>query len=204
MSFQLAYPVKMTFKILALAPQIYVRDAQNRDLLYVKQKLLKLKEEVNIFSNESQTQQLYQIKADRIIDFSAKYTVRNAQGQEVGAIKRQGMASLWRSTYDIFGGGPNPDFQIKEQSVFVRFMDSLLSEVPVLGMFSGYFFNPVYLVRRAGQPDNSPPVMKMVKKPSFLEGIFYIEKTDNTLRPDEEERLIVCYLMMALLEKNRG
>jgi hypothetical protein len=203
MSFQLAYPVKMTFKILALAPQIYVRDAQNRDLLYVKQKLLKLKEEVNVFSNESQTQQLYQIKADRIIDFSAKYTITNAQGQPVGGIKRQGMASLWRATYDVFGAAQQ-DFQIKEQSVFVRFMDGALGEVPVLNMFSGYFFNPVYLVRRAGQPDATPPVMKMVKKPSFLEGNFFIEKLDNSLTPAEEERLIVSFLMMALLEKNRG
>jgi uncharacterized protein YxjI len=203
MSFQLAYPVKMTFKLLALAPQIYVRDAQNRDLLYVKQKLLKLKEEVNVFSNESQSQQLYQIKADRIIDFSAKYTVRNSMGQEVGAIKRQGMMSMWRATYDVFNG-PNPEFQIKEQSVFVRFMDGLLGEVPVLGMFTGYFFNPVYLVRRAGQPDTAPPVMKMVKKPSFLERNFYIEKTENSLTPDQEERLLVCFLMAALLEKSRG
>ncbi len=204
MSFQLAYPVKMTFKVLALAPQIYVRDAQNRDLLYVKQKLLKLKEEVNVFSNESQSQQLYQIKADRIIDFSAKYTVRNSQGQEVGAIKKQGMTSMWRATYDLFGGGPQSDFQIREQSVFVRFMDGILGEVPVLGIFSGYFFNPVYCVRRAGQPDTVAPVMKMIKKPSFLEGNFFIEKLDNSLTPQEEERLIVCFLMMALLEKNRG
>lgn len=202
MSFQLAYPVKMTFKVLALAPQIYVRDAQNRDLLYVKQKLLKLKEEVNVFSNESQTQQLYQIKADRIIDFSAKYTVTNATGQEVGAIKRQGMASMWRATYDLFAGGDQPDFQIKEKSVMVRMLDQLVSDY--VGGLSGYFLNPVYLVRRAGQPDTAQPVMMMVKKPSFLEGRFYIEKLDNTLRPDEEERLIVCFLMMALLEKNRG
>lgn len=203
MGFDLAYPVKMTFKILALAPQIYVRDAQNRDLLYVKQKLLKLKEEVNVFSNESQTQQLYQIKADRIIDFSAKYTITNAQGLAVGGIKRQGMASLWRATYDLYGA-TQPDFQIKEESVFVRFMDNVLGEVPVLGIFSGYFFNPVYLVRRAGQPDTAPPVMKMIKKPSFLEGNFFIEKLDNSLTPAEEERLIVSFLMMALLERSRG
>lgn len=83
-------------------------------------------------------------------------------------------------------------------------MDGVLGEVPVLGIFSGYFFNPVYCVRRAGQPDTVAPVMKMVKKPSFLEGNFYIEKLDNSLTPQEEERLIVCFLMMALLEKNRG
>jgi hypothetical protein len=203
MSFQLAYPVKMTFKFFALAPQIYVRDANERDLLYVKQKLLKLKEEVNIFSNETQSQQLYRINADRIIDFSAMYMVTNVQGQPVGAVKRHGMASLWKATYDVYSG-TGPQFQIKEESVLTRVFDQLLGEVPILNLFTGYFFNPVYLVRHAGHPDTAQPVMRMIKKPSLVERHFYIEKLDPTLTPDQEERLLLSFMMMALLERSRG
>ena len=38
---------------------------------YVKQKMFKLKEDINIFADENQTQQRFNIKADRVIDFSA-------------------------------------------------------------------------------------------------------------------------------------
>ena len=64
------YPLKLSFKLLAIASQIYIRDANGQLLGYVKQKLLKLKEDINVFADEQQTQHLYNIKADRVLDFS--------------------------------------------------------------------------------------------------------------------------------------
>ena len=43
---QARFPLELTFKILAIAPQIRVKDAEGNPVLYVKQKLLKLKEHV--------------------------------------------------------------------------------------------------------------------------------------------------------------
>jgi hypothetical protein len=57
------YPLDLSFKLLALASQIYIRDANGNLFGYVKQKLFKLKEDINIFADESQTRQLYNIKA---------------------------------------------------------------------------------------------------------------------------------------------
>ncbi|MGC4001817.1 MAG: hypothetical protein QM811_01145 [Pirellulales bacterium] len=88
------YPIKMTFKLLALAPQIYVTDAAGTSLFYVKQKLLKLKEHVEVFRDESQKQLLYNIKADRVIDWSAKYHITDAQGNDAGTIQRHGAKSM--------------------------------------------------------------------------------------------------------------
>ncbi len=76
----LAYPIKMTFKILALAPQIYVTDAAGNSVFYVKQKLFKLKENIQVFRDESQSQLLFTIQADRIIDWSAS-TIFATHGQ---------------------------------------------------------------------------------------------------------------------------
>ena len=42
------YPLNLSFKLLALASQIYVRDANGNLIGYVKQKLLKLKEDINV------------------------------------------------------------------------------------------------------------------------------------------------------------
>ena len=67
------YPIDLSFKILALASQIYIRDANGNLIGYVKQKLLKLKEDINVFADENQTQIRFNIKADRVLDFSARY-----------------------------------------------------------------------------------------------------------------------------------
>jgi len=204
MNFPLTYPVKMTFKLLALAPQISVRDAGGAEVLYVRQKLFKLKEEINIFSDESQSSRIYGIKADRILDWSARYHFSDDIGRNLGAVKRHGARSLWKASYDVLNGD-QVEFHIREESAFVRLMDALFGELPIVGLFSGYVFNPVYLAGRAGAL-NEPGalVMRMVKKPSFMERNFYIEKTDPTLTAAEEERLLLSLFMLTLLERARG
>jgi hypothetical protein len=50
------YPLDLSFKLLALASQIYVRDSQGNLVFYVKQKMFKLKEAITVFGDEAQTQ----------------------------------------------------------------------------------------------------------------------------------------------------
>jgi hypothetical protein len=198
------YPLTMNFKIMAIAPQIFVRDADGRELMYVKQKLFKLKEAINIFSDQSQTNQIYTISADRILDFSARYNFADSQGMSLGAVKRRGMRSIWKASYDVMEGD-SVTFHIQEENAFVKLMDGCFGEIPILGIFSGYVFNPAYLVTRpspSGQP--GPTVMRLAKEPAFLEGRFSIEKTDPTLSEKEEEQILLGLMMMTLLERTRG
>jgi hypothetical protein len=62
MQFPLAYPLSVSFKIVALAPQLSVRDANGNLIAYVRQKLFKLKEAVTVYSDEGQTQPVFAIK----------------------------------------------------------------------------------------------------------------------------------------------
>jgi len=203
MNFPLEYPVQMTFKLLAIAPQISVRDANNREVMYVRQKLFKLKEEINVFANESQSQRLYGIKADQVIDWSARYRFTGAMGEELGSLKRHGAASLWKASYDLLDGD-QVQFHIREESALVRFLDAVLGEIPFLGMLTGFLFHPVYLVTRAAPGAPGTPAMRMAKKPSFFEKNFEIEKVDPSLTEQEEERLLLGLFMLTLLERSRG
>ena len=81
----LNYPLTLSFKLIALSPQVRVTDASGQLVLYVKQKALALREDVRIFADEGQTQQLYQINANKIIDFSATYNLARAGGGALGA-----------------------------------------------------------------------------------------------------------------------
>jgi hypothetical protein len=181
-----------------MSPQLSVRDANDNMIVYVKQKLFKLKEAVTVFADEQQTQPLFNLKADRIIDFSARYHFTDQQGMSIGSIKRQGMKSLWKSHYDILEG-ETPVMTIQEENPWVKVMDGLFGEIPFIGMLSGYVFHPAYLVTRT----DGTVVMRMEKQPAFLEGKFKVEQRES-LSESDETRALLSLLMMLLLERSRG
>lgn len=192
------YPLDLSFKIIALAPQLSVMDAHGHIVMYVRQKLLKLKEAVTVYADTQQTQPLYTMNADRILDWSARYNFADMQGNNLGAVKRQGMKSLWKSHYDILDGD-TVTMTIQEENPWVKVIDGLVGEIPIIGMFTGYLFHPAYLVSR---PDGTV-VMRLEKKPAFLEGKFAIE-SKMPLPEQEEKRALLSLLMMLLLERSRG
>ena len=163
------YPVDLTFKILALASQIYIRDANGALLGYVKQKLFKLKEDINIFSDENQTQLLFNIKADRVIDFSARYNFTSSSGQFLGSIKRHGRRSIWKANYEIADQDQNPVLQINEVNAWVKVANALVGELPIIGIFTGYFLNPAYIGSETGTGN---PVLRIQKQAAFMESKF--------------------------------
>ncbi|MEQ1922267.1 MAG: hypothetical protein ABL952_07135 [Pyrinomonadaceae bacterium] len=192
-------PLTLSFKLLALASQIYVRDANGNLIGYVKQKLLKLKEDINVFADEGQTQHLFNIKADRIIDFSAKYNFTSASGQPLGSISRKGMRSIFKAHYMIFDENGNQTMEIHEENGWVKVVDALLGEIPLLGMFTGYFFNPSYIVSRM----DGAQVARLKKQPAFFEGVFQLEPLTQ-MGDDEETKVMLSVLTMTLLERARG
>jgi hypothetical protein len=197
----LQYPLQMSFKIMAFAPQIFMRDSSGRDLFYVHQKLFKLKEDIGIFSDSSRSRELFRIKADRVIDFSARYTFTDSStGAAVGAIKREGMRSIFKASYNIFSG-EQITHHIKEDNAMIKVLDALLGEVPIIGIFSGYFFNPTYTVYQTGM---ETPVLRIRKRPAFFEGRFDIEKLVEPANEADETRLLLSIIMMTLLERSRG
>lgn len=192
------YPLNLTFKIVALAPQLSITDTAGNLHFYVKQKLFKLKEAITVYADAEQRRPLYQINADRVIDFSPRFNITDSQGMPVGAIKRQGARSLWRSHYDILDGD-RVVLTIREENPWTKVIDSLFGNIPVAGMFSGYVFNPAYVMTR---PDGSL-VMRLQKQPAFLEGKFTIEN-HGLHDAQEEQRALLGLLTMVLLERSRG
>jgi hypothetical protein len=192
------YPLELSFKIMALSPQIAVRDATDQLQFYVKQKLFKLKEAVTVFADEEQTQPLYQINADRVLDFSARYRFTDPGGRELGSVKRQGMKSLWRSHFDVMDGD-GVVLTIQEENPWVKVANSVFESIPLVGMFSGYVFHPAFVVARS----DSTVALRLEKRPAFFEGKFRIDQV-TPLSPAEETRALLSLMMMLLLEHKRG
>jgi uncharacterized protein YxjI len=191
-------PINFTFKILAFAPQIRVTDASGQMICYVKQKLFKLKEAVNIFRDEAQQQKLFEINADRILDFNAKYAIKSVDGREMGKISRQGARSIWRATYDIEMTG-RPAFQIKEANPWMKLVDGLISGIPIIGPIISMFIHPTYNISR---PDDAL-VAELTKSTSVFESKFSLNSKSN-LGEDETTVLVAALTMFILLERARG
>ncbi len=197
----LRFPLDFRFKILTLAPQITVTDSTGSEVCYIRQKAFKLRESVTVFRDSTQGAILGKIEADRIIDWSARYTFQDPDGQPFGAVGRRGARSLWRSHYDIFENATSQQasMSIQEESVMMRMLDNVLGEIPILGIFTGYFFNPTYAILNA----EGVLVARLRKRAAFLDKFFTLEKFADLSAEQELEILLSC-LMMTLLERNRG
>ena len=196
------YPLQLSFKLLALSRQLSVRDAHGQLVFYVKQKALKLKESVTVFGDEGQTLPLYTIKADRVLDFNARYNFADTAGRHLGSVRRRGMRSIWKAHYEVYDEADRPDLEIREENAWTKVADSLLGEVPLVGMFTGYLFHPAYLVTRPTDA-GAAPLLRLVKQPAFFEGKFTLTKHTD-LSPTHETRALLALLMTILLERARG
>jgi len=201
MQHPLQYPLTLNFKIVAVAPQISVEDATGREILYVRQKLMQLRDKIHVFSNSSQSQELYEINADRIIDWSARFVFTDPQGRTVGAVQRQGNRSIWRATYDVQSAEGQDLFRIEEEQPWLKVIDYYVEEIPIVGLFSGYFFSPTYGVKRlaTGQTE-----LRITKHRTFIARKFVIDKlTANPLPEAEEVATLLGIMIMVLHERRR-
>jgi len=192
------YPLELRFKLLTLGQRITATDANGQVVMFIKQKMLRFKEHVEVFSDSNQNQLLFTIKADRVIDFSAKYNFADANENDWGAVRRKGMRSLWSAHYDVMQDGAI-DMTIREESAIKKVLESMLGQIPLVGFLAIYLINPTYLITR---PDGTP-LLRLIKKPAFFEGCFTLEKLSE-MPEDDELRSLLAILMAVLLERRRG
>jgi hypothetical protein len=98
---------------------------------FVKKPIFKLKDEFTIYADESEQRPLLHIKARAIIGINLCYDVTDcATQQRVGTIRRLGMASIFRDTYELLDAREQPvgDFEETGHSVLRRFIPLLLGE----------------------------------------------------------------------------
>lgn len=174
-------------------------DVTGQSVGFVHQKALKLREQIEVFSDESRSRLMYTIQADNILDFSGRYRFRGAMGTDFGCVRRHGLVSMWKAHYTIEDPSGRELFTIRESNPWTKVFDSLLSEVPILGMFSGYLFHPAYDVVDA----MGNHVMQLAKQPSFFERSYSIASL-GSVSPEDEVRVLLGLMMMILLERSRG
>jgi uncharacterized protein YxjI len=96
-------------QVLALTGKFRLYNPDDLLVLYSQQKMFRLKEDIRVYSDESQTQELLYIQARQIIDFSAAYDVIDSPSQiKVGVLRRKGLRSLLRDEWEILDAYEQP------------------------------------------------------------------------------------------------
>ena len=195
----LQYPLFLKFKLTTLSSDFTITDSNENSLAYVRQKMFKLKEDVVVFNNESKSQENFRIRANQWIDFNASYAITDSFGKNLGKIARKGMRSIWKATYNIFDQNDTQKYKVQEENAWVKVLDGMVGEIPIIGMFTGYFLNPSYIVH----DNNGKEIYRLKKMPSFFGRKFQLDQINDIA--DEDETLVVLSLMMmVLLERAKG
>ena len=90
-------------KTLTVGNKYWIEDYNSNILGFSKQKLFKLKEDIRIYTDESETQELFSIKQKQIMDAWGNFAVVDSNNNPLGYIKREWLSSAFaKDTYEIF------------------------------------------------------------------------------------------------------
>jgi uncharacterized protein YxjI len=90
-------------KILAIADQYWIEDQVGSVLGYSKEKLLRIKEDVRIYTDEQMTQELFRIKQEGIVDAWGTFAVIDSStNAPLGYVRRKAMASIIRAEWEVY------------------------------------------------------------------------------------------------------
>jgi hypothetical protein len=115
-------------------------------VLYVKQKKLKIKEDIRFRIPGVEDEHVFMIKAKTVFDFAGKYDVLDPSGEKIGDIGKDFKKSLIRTLWVIRDAQENVLFQARESSMIIallrRFAGFLPDGLDLLGWvpFNFQFF----------------------------------------------------------------
>jgi len=87
--------------ILAIANQYYIENEAGEVLGYSRQKLLRLKDDIRIYSDDGMSVELFKILQDQIIDEWGTFSVIDELGTVLGKIRRQFSSSFVNIEYQL-------------------------------------------------------------------------------------------------------
>ena len=118
---------RKVLKVFGASFHVYDGD---RIVAFCNQKAFKLREDIRLFADEAQTRELLWIRARQIVDFSACYDVVDSQTQQkVGALRRRGMKSIVRDSWEVLDADDKPIGKVEEDNMFLALVRRLLSNL---------------------------------------------------------------------------
>lgn len=117
----MSYSYLVRRKVLQLfGASFHIYDCHNHLIGFSRQKAFKLKEDIRVYSDTSQQQQLLLIQARHIIDFSAAYdVVDSSTGKVLGTWQRKGFSSMVRDNWVLLDANQQQMAAMQEDSLLL-------------------------------------------------------------------------------------
>jgi hypothetical protein len=115
-------------------------------IAFVRQKRLALKEDIRFFADDSESQELYRIKARSMIEIGGRYDVTSPDGARIGVLEKAFRESLLRSTWRILGPGEQVEAVVQERSLPAAIVRRAIDFVPDVGGLIPIPYNFDFLV----------------------------------------------------------
>lgn len=100
-------------------------------MAFAEQKRMKLKEEINFFTDETRTRRVFSFKARQRLDVHAEHDVFDEGGQQLGYFSKAFGASLLRSTWNL--SAPGVQAVGRERSQLVAILRRVWNWIPYIG-----------------------------------------------------------------------
>jgi hypothetical protein len=105
-------------QVFALTGKFRVYAPDGSLALFSEQKMFRLREDIRLYADEGKVQELLWIQARQIIDFSAAYdVVDSTTGVKIGGLRRRGVRSMVRDTWDFMDAADQPLGLLTEDSL---------------------------------------------------------------------------------------
>ena len=180
---------KVRKKVASIATKYFIEDQKGNMLGFTKQKMMKLKEDIRIYSDKKMKHELFQIRQTQIVDAWGNYAVIDTpSGQCVGNIKRMAGKSMLASEYmllDPQGQQVGRIFEEKGKGALRRF-------VPGGG-----------LVPQSVKMEFGGQVCGEIKQKFKMVGDIW-EADASCVPPNMDRRVLIgAMLMMSMIERKR-
>jgi uncharacterized protein YxjI len=109
----------------------HIYDERENLVLYSKMKAFKLREDLRVYSDESQREELLKIKTPKILDFGATYYVTNpTTNEEIGALSRKALKSILKDEWIIRSSDGGEIGKLTEDSMLGALLSRFIKFFP--------------------------------------------------------------------------
>ena len=105
--------------------------SQGQLLAFAEQKWMKLKEQVDFYTDESKSRRVFSFKARQRLDVHAEHDVLDENGVPLGSFSKEFGASLLRSTWRL--SAPGLEAVGKERRLFIAILRRIWDFIPYIG-----------------------------------------------------------------------
>ena len=123
---QLIRPIANLYRISTLGSD----GGPGQPVAFVRQKKLSIREDIRFFADESETDELFRMKARQVFDIRGRYDVTSPKGERIGTLEKVLGISFVRSTWRVYDASEQQVALAQEKSIHVALLRRLIDFVP--------------------------------------------------------------------------